>query len=405
MRTKKLKIINSKGITLSAHLELPANERPNQYAIFAHCFTCSSTLHAVKHISRALTEHGMGVLRFDFTGLGRSEGEFADSHFTSNVQDLVDVHAYLSQEYDAPSVLIGHSLGGAAVLVAASRLDSIKAIATIGAPAHIDHVKRLFSGQGDPDMLSAPTEVNIGGRPFNIDPEFVADFSNTDVLTIVKNLRRPLLVMHAPHDATVGIENAQQIYHAAIHPKSFISLHTADHLLSDSRDSLYVGQLIGSWVQRYFEPQENRMLDTEGEQLVAHLNLVEDNFTTSIQTKLHSLIADEPAEIGGDDLGPSPYELLNAGLAACTVMTLKLYAQRKKWNLQEVFVYLTYSKKHSDELGIDVDKSGNVDYFTKKLQLIGDLTEEQRARLKDISSKCPVHKTLLSQVHIETELM
>ncbi|MFD0798266.1 alpha/beta fold hydrolase [Maribacter chungangensis] len=405
MKSTKLEISNKKGLALQAYLELPANQKPNYYAIFAHCFTCNSTLGAVKNISRALTQHGFGVVRFDFTGLGRSEGEFSDSHFSGNIDDLVSVNDYLAAHYQAPSLLVGHSLGGAAVIVAASKLNNIKAVATIGAPATVDHVTHLFSHGLEEVKEKGEVEINIGGRPFKINQEFVADFGKTDLPEITKNLRKPILIMHAPFDQIVGIENAHRLYHNAHHPKSFISLDQADHLLSISRDSEYAGNMIGTWVQRYFEPLDNVMLDTEGEQLVGHLNLLEDNFTTSIQTKRHDFIADEPASVGGDDFGPSPYEFLNASLAACTAMTLKLYAERKKWDLQEVFVYITYSKKHSDDLQLDVEKPMRIDHVQKKLRLIGNLDTEQKKRLKEIASKCPVHKTLQSEVIIDTEVL
>ena len=321
------------------------------------------------------------------------------------MEDLLDVNNYLETHFEAPSLLIGHSLGGAAVIVAASKLNNIKAVATIGAPATVNHVTHLFSHAIDEVAEKGEVEVNIGGRPFKINQEFVADFSKTDLPKITKNLRKPILVMHAPFDEIVGIDNAQQIYHHAHHPKSFVSLHDADHLLSKSKDSSYVGNVIGAWVQRYFEPIENSMISSKGEQLVAHLNVLEDNFTTSIQTKKHSFIADEPESFGGNDFGPSPYDFLSAGLAACTVMTLKLYAERKKWNLQEVFVYITYSKKHSDDLEIEVDKPTRFDHLQKKLKLVGNLDEKQIQRLKEIASKCPVHKTLQSKIFIDTELI
>lgn len=404
MKSLKLSIQNRKGITLNAHLELPANQRPNYYAIFAHCFTCSSSLSAVRNVSRTLTQDGFGVIRFDFTGLGRSEGEFADSYFSSNVDDLIDVHAYISKEYDAPSLLVGHSLGGAAVLVAASLLEDIKAVATIGAPATVGHVKHLFSHGVDDIPEKGNIEVNIGGRPFNINKDFVADFDKTDLPNIVKGLRKPLLIMHAPFDKTVGIENAQQLYTSAHHPKSFVSLDGADHLLMDPKDSRYVGNVIGTWVQRYFPLKENKMLDTEGEKLVGHLNLVEDNFTSYLQTKNHSLVADEPIGIG-DDFGPSPYDLLNASLAACTMMTLKMYAQRKKWDLKEVFVYITNSKKHSDDLDIETENPGYLDHISKKLKFVGNLDASQQQRLKEIASRCPVHRTLERGVIFDTEII
>ncbi|MBC3845325.1 alpha/beta fold hydrolase [Winogradskyella echinorum] len=404
MKSAKLKIANRKGLTLNASLELPANQKPNYYAIFAHCFTCSSNLKAVKNISRSLTQDGFAVVRFDFTGLGRSEGEFADSHFSANVEDLLDVHAYITQNYEAPGLLVGHSLGGAAVLSAAALIDAVKAVATVGAPSTVGHVKHLFSHQID-QKDKGNVEVNIGGRPFVINQDFVEEFDKTDLPATVKSLRKPLLILHSPFDKIVGIENAEQLYHNARHPKSFVTLDNADHLLNDEKDSIYVGEIIGTWAKRYFPKIENVMLSTEGEQLVGHLNIIEDNFTTSIQTKNHSLIADEPASVGGSDFGPSPYEYLNAALAACTVMTLKMYAERKKWDLQEVFVYISHSKKHSDDLQLVVDKPKYLDHISKKLKFVGNLDATQKERLKEISSRCPVHKTIASEVIFETNII
>jgi len=405
MKSTTLKIQNQKGHNLNAYLELPANQKPNYYAIFAHCFTCSSSLNAVKNISRTLTAHGFGIVRFDFTGLGRSEGEFAESHFSGNVSDLLAVHAYMKANFKAPSLLVGHSLGGAAVLEAASQLTDVKAVATIGAPANVSHVKHLFLHDIHKIQEDTDVEINIGGRPFVVNKEFVSDFDKTDLPTIVKNLRKPLLILHSPIDMIVGIENAKELYVNAHHPKSFVSLDNADHLLMNERDSRYAGNMIGSWVERYFPKQENIMLDTEGEHLIGYLNLVEDNFTTNIQMKNHSLIADEPVSVGGDDFGPSPYQLLYASLAACTTMTLKMYANRKGWDLQEVFVYISHSKKKNKELGIELEKPTRIDFITKKLKFVGDLSDEQKQRLKEIAAKCPVHKTLANQVVFESEVI
>jgi putative redox protein len=405
MKSTKLKIENRKGIILSANLELPANQKPNYFAIFAHCFTCSNSLSAVRHISRSLTNDGFGVVRFDFTGLGRSEGEFADSHFSANIKDLIDVHNYMSINYEAPNLLVGHSLGGAAVLVAASQIKSVKAIATVGAPSSASHVKHLFSHGIEDIEEKGEVEVNIGGRPFKINQDFVEAFDKTDLPAIVKELKKPLLIMHSPFDKTVGIENAEQLYKNAHHPKSFVTLDNADHLLTQEKDSQYVGEVIGTWAKRYFPKVENKMLDTEGEQLVGHLNIKEDNFTTAIQTKNHTLIADEPTSIGGSDFGPSPYEYLNAALAACTVMTLKLYAEQKKWDLQEVFVYISHSREHSKDLNTDVDKPKYLDYISKKLKFLGNLDTEQKERLKEVASRCPVHKTIASQVEFQTQII
>jgi len=405
MKNQKLEIVNEKGLKLQAYLELPASQKPNHYAVFAHCFTCTSSLSAVKNISRSLTNHGFGVVRFDFTGLGKSEGEFADSHFSANVQDLIAVSDFMQANYKAPSLLVGHSLGGAAVISAAAKLKNIKAVATIGAPSAVGHVTHLFSHGIDEVKEKGEVEVNIGGRPFKINKDFVDDFDKTDLLETIKKLRKPILILHSPIDTIVGIKNAEQLYHNAHHPKSFVTLDNADHLLSNPKDSQYAGNIIGAWVQRYFEPQENQMLETKGEQLVGHLNLIEDNFTTSIQTKKHTMLADEPLSVGGDDFGPSPYEYLNAGLVACTAMTLKLYAQRKHWDLQEVYVYVTHYRKHSDDLGIEVEKPSYLDHISKKLKFVGNLDETQKQRLKEIASKCPVHKTIASKVLFDTQII
>ena len=405
MKSTRLKIENRKGLILNANLELPANQKPNYYAIFAHCFTCSSSLGAVRNISRALTNDGFGVVRFDFTGLGRSEGQFADSHFSANVEDLIDVHNYMSNNFSAPGLLVGHSLGGAAVLVAASQIKTVKAVATVGAPANVSHVKHLFSHGIEAVKEKGEVEINIGGRPFKINQDFIEAFDNTDLPSIVKQLRKPLLIMHSPFDKIVGVENAQELYHNAHHPKSFITLDDADHLLTEEKDSKYVGDIIGTWAKRYFPKVENIMLETEGEQLVGYLNILEDNFTTSIQTKNHTLIADEPASIGGSDFGPSPYEYLNAGLAACTVMTLKMYAERKKWDLQEVFVYISHSRVHSNDLNVTVDKPKYLDHISKKLKFVGNLDIQQKERLKEIASRCPVHKTIASEVVFNTQII
>lgn len=407
MRNKKLKIKNSKGYSLNARLEFPANEKPSYYAIFAHCFTCSSSLNAVRNISKTLTANGFGVVRFDFTGLGRSEGSFAESHIGANISDLHDVHNYMTEHYQAPNLLVGHSLGGAAAIIAGSTIDDIKAIATVGTPSSVKHTTRLFSHSPEEIDAKGEINVNIGGRPFVINKEFVENFSNTNLLDTVEKLRKPLLVLHGPFDRVVGIENAQEIFVHAKHPKSFVSLDKADHLLTQQEDSRYAGQVIGSWAKRYLQPEENKMLEPNGEQLVGHLDLENDNFTTSIQTVKHSLIADEPETVGGDDFGPSPYELLNASLAACTAMTLKMYAKRKKWDLKEVYVYLSHSKKHISDMDEDPDtpKPSYLDILTKKLSFVGDLTEEQKERLKEIASRCPVHRTLEGDIKIETTLL
>ncbi|WP_027419199.1 bifunctional alpha/beta hydrolase/OsmC family protein [Crocinitomix catalasitica] len=387
---------------LYANLELPANNKIRSYAIFAHCFTCHSNLRVVRDISRNLTSSGIGVLRFDFTGLGKSDGEFSDTNFSSNVGDILAVYNFMEKNYKAPELLIGHSLGGTAILMAATKLPKIKALVTIGSPAEPSHVRHLFNTALPAIEASGEAEVNIGGRPFKIKKQFLEDIENTDLLSTIKDIKKPYLILHSPQDTIVGIENAAKLYSNAFHPKSFVSLDGADHLLSNKNDAIYVANIIATWMSKYFPPEDKLIpLSTEGEQVVAHLDL-DNDFTTQIFTPNHHLTADEPKSFGGQNLGPSPYELLNAGLGACTVMTIKLYAERKGWDLKEVFVYLTYDKKHADELNIETEEVGKIDHISKKIKFHGDLNDEQKTKLIQIASKCPVHKTLQNKVIIET---
>jgi putative redox protein len=401
MRTVQLEIPNDEQ-GLFARLELPADGKADFFAIFAHCFTCNSSLGVVRHISRTLTGHGFGVLRFDFTGLGRSQGEFSETNFSGNVSDLLAVASYLKEHYKAPTLLIGHSLGGAAVLTAAQQLPEIKAIATIGAPAEASHVTHLFKEGIETIQKNGEAQINIGGRPFKIKKQFIEDLEKKETLEIVKELKKPLLIMHSPQDSIVGIGNAAKLYHAAFHPKSFISLDGADHLLSNKEDAVYAANMIGTWVGKYFPRVQHEHLSPQGEQVLVHLNL-ENNFTSQVYTDKHSIVADEPASIGGDDLGASPYELLSASLGACTVMTLKLYAERKNWDLKEVYCYVTYSKKHVDDIDQNLDVTGQIDHLQKSIKIIGDLDQKQRQRLIQIASKCPVHKSLTSTTVIDTK--
>lgn len=404
MNTIKLSIPTNTH-TLNAKLEVPSDNKINQFAIFAHCFTCNSDLGVVRHISRTLTQKGIAVLRFDFTGLGQSEGDFSDTNFSGNVEDLITVNQYLKEHYKEAELLIGHSLGGTAVLMAASKLPNIKAIATIGSPAEPKHVQHIFSQDKETIKQNGEAEVNVGGRPFTIKKQFIDDLDSYNVLDIVKSLKIPYLILHSPQDTIVEIDNAATLFHAAFHPKSFISLDGSDHLLSKKEDALYVADVIGTWASKYLPKQaEKTTPSTDGEQVLAHLDL-ENNFTTSIITPKFSLIADEPKDMGGADLGPAPYEYLNAAVGACTAMTVKLYAQRKKWDLKEVYVYLTYSKRDVSELNIESESLSKIDFISKKLKFIGNLDEEQKQKLKEIASKCPVHRTLTNEVVFETTII
>lgn len=405
MKNQKIEIKNSNGEILHANLELPANKNVLQYAIFAHCFTCSSGLGIVKHISRELTNFGFGVLRFDFTGLGNSDGDFEDTNFTHNLSDLKKVNQYLIDNFDAPTLLIGHSLGGQAALIAASELENIKAVVTIGAPSDPQHVSHLLSNGLEKIKTEGQAKVSIGGRPFVIKKQFIDDLNNYNAENVIQNLRKPLLIMHSPQDTIVGIDNAAKIYKNAHHPKSFVSLDGADHLLTNKKDSIYVAKTIGTWAERYLLKEtfhDKKPLSTEGEQVVAHWKN-DTGFTTQISNNRHTIIADEPESVGGDDLGFSPYELLNAALGACTNMTLKLYAERKGWPLEEVYTYLTHSKQHHKDSSGKSENLGKIDHILKKIEVKGDLTDEQVKRLIQIAAKCPVHKTLSSSIEIETK--
>ncbi|MDX1665804.1 MAG: bifunctional alpha/beta hydrolase/OsmC family protein [Saprospiraceae bacterium] len=399
MRTKKVNFENEKGEKLSARLELPANQRPHTYAVFAHCFTCSKNLTAVKNISRALSIRGIAVLRFDFTGLGESEGDFADTNFSSNIQDLIRAAEYLKDEYAAPSILVGHSLGGSAVLAAAGEIPSVKAIATIGAPASPEHVKHHFETEIDDIEEEGVAEVNIGGRSFTVKKQFIEDIREKRLKPKIRELEAALLIMHAPQDDIVEISNATQIYKAARHPKSFVSLEGADHLLSDKKDSRYTGEMIACWSERYIDLPEREKLKSEKE-VVARLG--EEGFTTDIAVRQHGLTADEPEEVGGNDFGPSPYELLSAGLGACTVMTMQMYARRKKWDLHEVKVHLEHYKDYAEDMERCQDSDSKVDHFERIIEMEGDLDQDQKERLLEIADKCPVHRTLKGDIKIVT---
>lgn len=396
MNIERLQVENKDGKKLSTHIDFPNHQKPKQFALFAHCFTCSSQLNAVRNISRALNAQGIAVVRFDFTGLGNSEGEFANSHFEANVEDLIAVNQFIVEHYQAPTLIIGHSLGGAAAIVAASKLDNLKAVCTIGTPSDVRKTTRYFASQIDDTANEEDIPVTIGGRPFVISRSFVEGFQKHHLPEVIKSLRKPILVMHAPQDETVDISNAHDIYHNAMHPKSFLSLDTADHLLTRKEDSLYAGAMIAAWAARYIDLTPAPTPDPESHQIVGHLNLVENNFTTSINSRNHGIIADEPKSVGGDDFGMAPYELVSAGLAACTVMTLKLYAQRKKWDLQEVFAYVSHGRDRSGEKPVDV--------FSKSLEFVGDLDEAQKERLREIAGRCPVHRTLQQASNIQTVL-
>ncbi|SFJ20459.1 bifunctional alpha/beta hydrolase/OsmC family protein [Olleya namhaensis] len=403
MNIQKINFTNAEGQQLVGRLELPINQHPHNFAIFAHCFTCNKNLSAVKNITRELTSNGFGVLRFDFTGLGESEGDFENTNFSGNVDDLISASNYLKENYTAPTLLIGHSLGGAAVIFAASTIDSVKAVATIGAPSNPKHVENLIKSSVDEIKATGKANVSIGGRPFTIKKQFLDDIETKSLPNVAKNLRKALLVMHSPQDTTVGIENAEEIYVAARHPKSFVSLDGADHLLMRKEDSIYVGSVIASWAKRYISIPKTDTVSTT-HQAVASLD-AEDGFTTQMTVGSHTMMADEPTSFGGNDFGPSPYEFVSAGLSACTAMTVQMYVKRKGWDLQNIEVHTSHTKVAKQIVENGEQKEIKVDTFNREIKLKGNLDDKQIQRILQIADKCPVHKTLHSDIDVVTKIV
>jgi len=400
MRTKKISFKNSQGDTLSAKLEMPLGQKPVAFALFAHCFTCSKDLQAVTNIGNALASRGFAVLKFDFTGLGESEGEFAETNFSSNISDLISASKFLEKEYEAPELIIGHSLGGAAVLRAAAEISSLKGVVTIAAPADPTHVKHLLEDKEEDIRITGQAKVNIGGRSFTIKKQFLEDLEENSIENVLPGLKKALLILHSPQDEIVEIKNAAKIYSLAKHPKSFISLDGANHLLAGRRDSIYVGDVISSWASRYLEIDEERTLNTS-EQVAVRTGT---KYTSEIKAGKHRLIADEPENVGGDDMGPGPYEFLLASLGACKGMTLRMYADRKNWDLKETTVHLSHQKKHTEDCENCDEKDSKIDVIDVMIEVEGDLEDQQRARLIEISEKCPVHRTLTGDIKIESKL-
>ena len=403
MRRQKVTFQNNNNQELTGRLEFPVDQQPHNYVVFAHCFTCSKNLSAVKNISEALTNKGFGVLRFDFTGLGESEGDFEDTNFSGNVEDLIAASAYLENHYKAPSLLVGHSLGGAAVIFAASKIPSVIAVATISAPSNPKHVSHLLKDHVDEIKRTGRATVDLGGRPFTIKKQFLDDLESNSLSTVIKDLRKALLIFHSPQDETVHIKNAEELYIAAHHPKSFITLDGADHLLSDSDDSKYVGNVIAEWASRYLIKTTGVLLKTT-HQVVASLDNDAD-FTTEMKVGNHYMRADEPKEYGGQDFGPSPYEFVSAGLSACTAMTIQMYAKRKGWDVKNVEVHTSYGKNHAQDCVDCESESAKIDTFKRDIKLEGKLDDDQLKRILNIADKCPVHKTLHSETQVITNLI
>lgn len=402
MPNERFQFPGAEGQQLAASLDLPERQ-PVAYALFAHCFTCGKDVLAAKRIAVALAAKGIAVLRFDFTGLGLSEGDFANSTFSSNVADLVRAADHLRRTREAPAILIGHSLGGAAVLAAAAQIPEAKAVVTIAAPSDPAHVTGLFAGRIEDIRKHGKVEVSLAGRPFQIKREFLDDIAEHNLMAHITTLHKALLIMHSPTDDTVGIDNATRIFVAAKHPKSFVSLAGADHLLSDRRDGMYVADVIAAWAERYLDPAAPEAASDLG----ALRNVIvretrNSKFQQTVSIGPHRLLADEPIAAGGEDTGPGPYDFLLAGLGACTSMTMRLYADRKSLPLERVTVTLKHSRIHAEDCAECETKTGMLDQIDRTIAMEGSLDAEQREKLMEIADKCPVHRTLTSEIHIIT---
>jgi uncharacterized OsmC-like protein/esterase/lipase len=401
MNYKRIFFPNKEGIELSGYLELPLNQEPHSFVLFAHCFTCNKNFFAVKNISQSLSANGYGVLRFDFTGLGESEGEFSDTNFSGNVEDLLAAAAFLEKEYMPPSLLVGHSLGGAAVIFAAAELPSVKAITTIGTPSTPDHVRHLLRSDISEIMETGMAQVNVGGRNFTIKEQFLKDLDEKELKSVISELNASVLVMHSPQDSVVELKNAEELYLAAKHPKSFVSLDGADHLLTQTKDSSYTGRVIAAWASRYLEVPKKEKLTTH-HQVVA--NLGQDGFTTQMRAGRHFFTADEPESVGGNDYGPTPYDFLGASLASCTSMTIQMYVRRKKWPLENVETHVTHSKIHAKDCENCERNTSKIDVFEREIVLRGNLDDAQQDKIYEIANKCPVHRTLINKIEVQTRL-
>jgi putative redox protein len=401
--TERFQFTGSEGQQLAAALDTP-DGAIRAYALFAHCFTCGKDVLAAKRIAVTLAAKGIAVLRFDFTGLGSSEGDFANSTFSSNVADLVRAADHLRETRAAPAILIGHSLGGAAILAAAGQIPDAKAVVTIAAPSDPAHVTHLFKDRIEDIRTHGEVEVSLAGRPFRIKREFLDDIAEHSLMAEVARLRKAVLIMHSPTDDTVGIDNATHIFVAARHPKSFVSLAGADHLLTGKLDAAYVADVITAWAERYIEPAVVEPAVELGEvpRNVVVRETRDSKFQQTVTTGPHHMLADEPVAAGGQDSGPGPYDFVLAGLGACTSMTMRMYADRKSLPLERVTVTLKHSKIHAEDCAECETKAGMLDQIERVISIEGALDTDQRKRLMEIADKCPVHRTLTSEIHIVT---
>lgn len=402
-KTQRFTFPGSNGNELAARLDLPSGP-PRAYALFAHCFTCTKDILAASRIADGLTGKGIGVLRFDFTGLGGSDGEFSNTNFSSNVDDLIAAADHMRENLAAPQILIGHSLGGAAVLMAAGKMKEVRAVATIAAPADPAHVAHTFQSFVEEIETTGTADVLLGGRPFQIQKQFIEDIRSQNLEAAVAGLHKALLILHAPGDEIVGIENAGQLFQAAKHPKSFITLDGADHLLSRSADAKYAAEIIATWAGRYIDVVDSpKPKAIPGTVIVAETTA--GKFTNTIVTGSgHVIVADEPESVGGDDTGATPYDLLLSSLGACKTMTMRMYAERKGYALEHAEVRLSHDKIYAKDCESCETKTGKIDQIKTEITLTGDLSDEERQKVFEIAERCPVHRTITSEIIIEAKL-
>ncbi len=404
MHFQRLYFKNAEGKNLAARLDLPGDEKPACYAIFAHCFTCTKNVNAAVNISRALTREGIAVLRFDFTGIGESEGDFSETNFSTNVSDLVAAAEFLSRDFEPPKLLVGHSLGGAAVLRAAAGIPSTAAVAVIAAPGDLSGPPGVLADTREEILARGQATINLAGKSITLKRQFVEDLERERMDETLRKLEKPLLIMHSPLDNIVSIDNAARIFMAARHSKSFVSLDKADHLLSNRADSLYAGSVLAAWARKYVgiseEPEEQR--DLTDNRVIVHSG--KTGFQTQIVANGHRLIADEPVAVGGANTGPTPYDYLAASLGACTSMTLRLYADRRRWPLEFVTVRLKHEQVHKEDCENCEGEGRTMDRIDREIQLTGPLDDSQKRKLLEIADKCPVHKTLRAGVTVRSFL-
>jgi putative redox protein len=403
IRSDKVEFKGAGGETLAGRLDQPMG-KPRAYGLFAHCFTCSKDVSAAQRISTGLAERGIAVLRFDFTGLGNSAGDFGNTSFSSNIADLVAAADFLRTQHEAPRLLIGHSLGGAAVRLAAVQIPECAVVATLNAPFDPQHVQHLFADSLDEIKRAGKATVTLAGRSFTLRQDFVDDLMTHAPAENLRQLKRALIIFHATRDKIVGIENARLAYEAALHPKSFIALDGADHFISKREDAVYVADLMGAWTNRYLNAGARVAYPEAVAGTVVVTGAGEGTFPQLISAHGHKLRADEPVEVGGSDSGPGPYDFLLAGLGACTAMTLRMYAERKKWPLENARVTLRHGKVHAEDCAGCENKPAMLDRMERIIRLDGPLDAEQKARLMEIADRCPVHRTLTSEILIETRM-